>query len=54
MAKDRIWSHAKLASDSDMAILETTNQVVDTEENVLGFSVLKVSGIGAKPIEVAL
>jgi hypothetical protein len=27
---------------------------VDAEGNVLGFSVLKVSGIGAKPIEVAL
>jgi len=27
---------------------------VDDEGNVLGFSVLKVSGIGAKPIEVAL
>jgi hypothetical protein len=27
---------------------------IDTEGNVLGFSILKVSGIGAKPIEVAL
>jgi len=37
---------------------ETTNdqvmEKVDAEGNVLGFSVLKVSGIGAKPIEVAL
>jgi len=37
---------------------ETTNdrvmEKVDAEGNVLGFSLLKVTGIGAKPIEVAL
>ena len=37
---------------------ETTNdqvmEKVDAEGNVLGFSLLKVSGIGAKPIDVAL
>jgi len=35
----------------------TNDQVmekVDADGNVLGFSVLKASGIGAKPIEVAL
>jgi hypothetical protein len=37
---------------------ETTHdqvmEKVDAEGNVLGFSVLKVSGIGANPLEVAL
>jgi len=33
---------------------EQVMEKVDAEGNVLGFSVLKVSGIGAEPLEVAL
>ena len=66
MARDRVkvWYDAKgnylevLFDQRPGYFRETTNdqvmEKVDTERNVLGFSVLKVSGIGAKPIEVAL
>ena len=66
MARDRVkvWYDA---TGDDLEVLfdqrpgyfrETTNdqvmEKVDAEGHVLGFSVLKASGIGAKPIEVAL
>ena len=66
MARDRVrvWYDAKgdylevLFDQRPGYSRETTNdqvmEKVDTEGNVLGFSALKVSGIGAKPIEVAL
>jgi hypothetical protein len=66
MARDRVkvWYDAKgdylevLFDQRPGYFRETTNdqvmEKVDAEGNVLGFSVLKVSGIGAKPIEVAL
>jgi uncharacterized protein YuzE len=66
MARDRVkvWYDAKgdylevLFDQRPGYFRETTNdqvmEKVDTEGNVLGFSILKVSGIGAKPIEVAL
>jgi hypothetical protein len=66
MARDRVkvWYDAKgdylevLFDQRPGYFRETTHdqvmEKVDAEGNVLGFSVLKVSGIGAKPIEVAL
>jgi len=66
MARDRVkvWYDAKgdylevLFDQRPGYFRETTNdqvmEKVDAEGNVLGFSVLKASGIGAKPIEVAL
>ena len=66
MARDRVkvWYDAKgdylevLFDQRPGYFRETTNdrviEKVDAEGNVLGFAVLKVSGIGAKPIEVAL
>jgi len=66
MARDKVkvWYDAKgdclevLFDQRPGYFRETTNdqvmEKVDAEGNVLGFSVLKVSGIGAKPIEVAL
>ena len=66
MARDRVkvWYDAKgdylevLFDQRPGYFRETTNdqlmEKVDAEGNVLGFSVLRVRGIGAKPIEVAL
>ncbi len=66
MARDKVkvWYDAKgdclevLFDQRPGYFRETTNdqvmEKVDAEGNVLGFSVLKVSGIGTKPIEVAL
>ena len=66
MARDRVkvWYDEKgdylevLFDQRPGYFRETTNdqvmEKVDTEGNVLGFSILTVSGIGAKPIEVAL
>ena len=66
MARDRVkvWYDAKgdyleVLFDQQPGYFRETphDQVmekVDAEGNVLGFSVLKVSGIGAKPIEVTL
>jgi uncharacterized protein YuzE len=66
MARDRVkvWYDAKgdylevLFDQRPGYFRETANEQVmekvDAEGNVLGFSVLKVSGIGEKPLEVAL
>ncbi len=66
MARDRVkvWYDAKgdylevLFDQRPGYFRETANdqimEKVDAEGNVLGFSVLKVSGIGEKPLEVAL
>ena len=66
MARDRakVWYDAKgdylevLFDQRPGYFRETANEQVmekvDAEGNVLGFSVLKVSGIGAEPLEVAL
>jgi uncharacterized protein YuzE len=66
MARDRVkvWYDAKgdylevLFDQRPGYFRETINdqvmEKVDAEGNVLGFSVLKVSGIGATPLEVAL
>ena len=66
MARDRVkvWYDAKgdylevLFDQRPGYFRETANdqvmEKVDAEGNVLGFSVLKVSGIGAEPLEVAL
>jgi len=66
MARDRVkvWYDAKgdylevLFDQRPGYFRETANEQVmekvDAEGSVLGFSVLKVSGIGAEPLEVAL
>ena len=66
MARDRVkvWYDAKgdylevLFDQRPGYFRETTNdqvmEKVDAEGNALGFSVLRVSGIGGKPIEVVL
>jgi uncharacterized protein YuzE len=66
MARDRVkvWYDAKgdylevLFDQRPGYFRETANdqvmEKVDAEGNVLGFSVLKVSGLGEKPLEVAL
>jgi hypothetical protein len=66
MARDRVkvWYDAKcdylevLFDQRPGYFRETAHdqvmEKVDAEGNVLGFSVLKVSGIGEKPLEVAL
>ena len=66
MARDRVkvWYDTKgdylevLFDQRPGYFRETANdqimEKVDAEGNVLGFSVLKVSGIGEKPLEVAL
>jgi len=66
MARDRVkvWYDAKgdylevLFDQRPGYFRETANEQVmekvDAEGNVLCFSVLKVSGIGAEPLEVAL
>ena len=66
MARDRVkvWYDAKgdylevLFDQRPGYFRETANEQVmekvDAEGNVLGFSVLKVSGIGTEPLEVAL
>jgi uncharacterized protein YuzE len=66
MARDRVkvWYDGKgdylevLFDQRPGYFRETANEQVmekvDAEGNVLGFSVLKVSGIGEKPLEVAL
>jgi hypothetical protein len=66
MARDRVkvWYDARgdylevLFDQRPGYFRETTNdqvmEKVDAEGNVLGFSLLKVSGIGANPLEVAL
>jgi len=66
MARDRVkvWYDAKgdylevLFDQRPGYFRETANdqvmEKVDAEGNVIGFSVLKVSGIGEKPLDVAL
>jgi uncharacterized protein YuzE len=66
MARDRVkvWYDVKgdylevLFGQRPGYFRETANdqvmEKVDAEGNVLGFSVLKVSGLGEKPLEVAL
>jgi len=66
MARDRVkvWYDTKgdylevLFDQRPGYFRETANdqvmEKVDAEGNVLGFSILKVSGIGEKPLEVAL
>ncbi len=66
MARDRVkvWYDTKgdylevLFDQRPGYFRETANdqvmEKVDGEGNVLGFSILKVSGIGEKPLEVAL
>ncbi len=66
MARDKVkvWYDAKgdylevLFDQRPGYFRETANdqvmEKVDAEGNVLGFSVLKVSGLGEKPLEVAL
>jgi len=66
MARDRVkvWYDAKgdylevLFDQRPGYFRETANdqvmEKVDPEGNVFGFSILKVSGIGEKPLEVAL
>jgi len=66
MARDRVkvWYDAKgdylevLFDQRPGYFRETANdqvlEKVDQKGNVIGFSILKVSGIGEKPLEIAL